>query len=202
MRLGIYGGSFDPIHYGHLLLAECCREQARLDEVWFVPASIPPHKRSAGLATEKDRVEMLHLAIAGQGSLRVSTKEIDRGGVSYTVDTLREIHTERPHDELFLLVGADTLEDLPHWRAPAEILDLATPIAVARHGSPPPDFRALEAIVSPLRPRALERIIVEMPIVAFSSSDLRERIRTGRSIRFRTPRAVEKYIETHDLYRA
>ena len=202
MRLGIYGGSFDPVHYGHLLLAESCREQARLDEVWFMPAAAAPHKRGGSLAPAKDRVEMLSLAIAGQGSLRVSTLEIDRGGLSYTVDTLRAIHTERPADELFLLVGADTLADLPNWRLPGEILELASPVAVARNGSPPPDYSALDTLLSDKRRQSIERIVVEMPVIELSATDLRERIADSRSIRYRTPRAVEKYIETHKLYRS
>ena len=89
MRLGIFGGSFDPVHYGHLLVAETCREAARLDQVWLMPAAVPPHKRSVMQTSSKQRVEMLELAVAGNDALRVSTVEIDRGGLSYTVDTLR-----------------------------------------------------------------------------------------------------------------
>ncbi len=113
MRLGLYGGSFDPVHYGHLLLAESCREQCRLDAVWFAPASIPPHKQGRTLSQAADRIEMLKLAIGGHEPFTVFTGEVDRGGVSYTVDTLAQLHEELPSAELFFLMGADSLADLP-----------------------------------------------------------------------------------------
>jgi nicotinate-nucleotide adenylyltransferase len=201
MRLGIFGGSFDPVHYGHLLVAETCREEARLDEVWFMPAATPPHKRGVTLTSPKQRIEMLELAIAGHAALRVSAIEIDRGGLSYTVDTLRAVHAARPNDKLFLLMGGDTLEDLPKWRDPAEILELATPIAVERHGSPEPNYAALTALVSPERLQEIRALRVAMPVIELSATDIRERVKSRKSIRFRTPRAVEKYIETHSLYK-
>src|SRR5262245_62009417 len=120
-RLGIFGGSFDPVHNGHLLLAECCREQCRLDEVWFLPAAAPPHKLGHVLAPAKARIEMLELAISGHEAFRVSPLEIERGGVSYTVETLRAIALQEPQAALFLLMGADSLRDLPTWREPEEI---------------------------------------------------------------------------------
>src|SRR5262249_53628533 len=106
MRLGLFGGSFDPVHYGHLLLAECCRVQCRLDAVWFAPAAIPPHKQDQTLAPAVDRIEMLKLAIGGHEPFQVYTGEIDRGGLSYTVDTLKRLHAEDSSRELFLLMGA------------------------------------------------------------------------------------------------
>lgn len=201
MRLGLFGGSFDPVHYGHLLLAETCREHARLDEVWFMPAAAPPHKRDAVLAGGKERIEMLRLAVGGAGGLQVSTLEIDRGGVSYTVDTLRTLHEQRPGDELFLLMGADTLYDLPKWREPQAILELATPVVVQRRGSLVPDFSVLEKLVDPQRLQGFRDYIVPMPVMELSSTELRQRAHEGHSLRFRTPRAVEKYIETQGLYR-
>jgi nicotinate-nucleotide adenylyltransferase len=202
MRLGIFGGSFDPVHYGHLLLAETCREQCRLDQVWFLPAAVPPHKQSRQLAPAKARAEMLELAIAGHEPFVVSTIEIDRGGVSYTVETLRHVRERgQPGDELFLLMGADSLDEFVTWREPAEICRLATPVVVRRAGLPEPDYRALAALVSAERLEEIRRHQVEMPIIGLSSTDLRRRAAAGRSLRFRTPRAVEKYIETHALYR-
>ena len=202
MRLGIFGGSFDPVHYGHLLLAECCREERRLDEVWFLPAAAPPHKLSAILAPPKARIEMLELATAGNDAFRVSSLEIARGGVSYTVQTLRAISAEQPLAELFLLMGADSLRDLPTWREPAEILALAVPVVVRRAGSPTPDFTPLASLVSPDRLKTIEASQVEMPLTELSSTELRLRSGEGRSLRYRTPRAVEKYIETQGLYRS
>jgi nicotinate-nucleotide adenylyltransferase len=201
MRLGLYGGSFDPVHYGHLLLADCCREALRLDEVWLVPAAVPPHKQSRELATARQRVEMLELALAGHEQIKVSRLEIDRGGVSYTVETLRALKESQPEATVLLLMGADSLHDLPTWREPARICDLAIPAVVRRGGSPEPDFSVLAPLVSPERLAEIRAAQVEMPLIELSSTDLRERAGEGRSLRFRTPRAVEKYIETHGLYR-
>src|SRR5262245_14388670 len=104
MRLGIFGGTFDPIHYGHLLLAECCREHCQLDEVWFMPASVPPDKlKQADVTDAKHRVEMLRLAIGGHAAFHLSLIEIERGGVSYTIETLQRVRLERPDADLFLL---------------------------------------------------------------------------------------------------
>lgn len=202
MRLGLYGGSFDPIHYGHLLLAECARETLRLDEAWLMPAAVPPHKQTRELAPAKHRLAMLELALAGHEQIKSSRLEIDRGGVSYTVDTLATIHDQHPSATLFLLMGADSLHDLPTWREPARICELATVAVVRRGGSPEPDFSVLKPIVSDSRLQTIRAAQVQMPLIELSSTDLRHRAATGQSLRFRTPRAVEKYIETHALYGA
>lgn len=202
MRLGIYGGSFDPVHYGHLLLAESCREECRLDEVWFMPAGTPPHKLSGRLAASRDRVAMLRLAIGGHAAFRVDTREVDRGGVSFTVDTLEQIRQERPNDELFLLLGADALADFPTWRSPARIAALAVLVTVRRAGSPAADLGRVAAAIGP---EAFSRLVahqVEMPQVDFSSRELRARLAAGKSIRYRTPRPVERYLEETGLYRS
>ena len=201
MRLGIFGGSFDPVHYGHLLLAECCREDCRLDQVWFVPAALSPHKRQGAVASPAQRIDMLRLATGGQETFVVSTLEIDRGGISYTVETLEAIHREQPEAELFFLMGADSLADLPTWREPGRICELASPIVVRRAGAPEPDFSSLAPLVAPDRLEAIRQLRVEMPAVNLRASDLRRRIAAGHSIRYRTPRAVEKYIEAQGLYR-
>lgn len=201
MRIGIYGGSFDPVHYGHLLLAECCREQCHLDRVWFLPAAVPPHKKNRSLAAAKARVEMLELAIAGHDAFRVSTLELDRGGVSYTVDTLQQIKYEQPGSKLFFLMGADSLADLPTWREPQRICQLAIPVVVHRARSAAPDWTSWRGILEPGRLEEIRQHAVTMPIVELASTDIRSRVRRGRSIRYRTPRAVEKYIETNQLYR-
>jgi nicotinate-nucleotide adenylyltransferase len=200
MRLGIFGGSFDPIHYGHLLIAEICREQCTLEEVWFVPAAVPPHKQGQNLASPSQRVEMLRLAISGHSNFRVATIELDRGGVSYTLETLQEIRQQQPDAELFLLMGADSLKDLPTWREPRQICELAVPIIVRRFGSPEPRYDLLANVVDAERLREFEEFQVEMPVVDFSSRDIRRRVSQKRSIRYQTPRAVEKYIETQGLY--
>jgi nicotinate-nucleotide adenylyltransferase len=201
MRLGVFGGSFDPVHYGHLLLAEWCREACALDEVWFVPAATAPHKKDHAAASGTARVEMLKLAIGGHAAFVVSTIELDRGGVSYTVDTLAEIRSRNADAELFLLMGSDSLSDLPHWREPARICELALPVVVHRAGTPAPDFAPLSSLLSPERLAEMERHVVDMPQVELSSSEVRRRVAAGQSIRYQTPRAVEKYLEAHALYR-
>lgn len=200
MRLGFLGGTFDPVHYGHLLMAEMAREQCRLDQIWFVPAAVPPHKQATRVTDPRQRIEMLELAIAGHEPFAVSQVETDRGGVSYTVDTLAALLGEDPSRELFWIVGADSLADLPNWRDPQRIVALATVVVCGRPG--------FEVEVGPLvghmpadRIEAIRQHRVEMPLIGLSSSDIRHRVATGQSIRFQTPRAVEKYIETHGLYR-
>ncbi|HVJ85461.1 MAG TPA: nicotinate-nucleotide adenylyltransferase [Caulifigura sp.] len=199
MRLGLYGGTFDPVHMGHLLLAESCREQMRLDEVWFIPTGSPPHKVGVQIAPPKARREMLELALAGLPQFHVSRIELDRPGPHYTVETLGQLKGERPEDELFLLIGADSLHELHTWREPAEIARLAQIVAVNRGDEP------LGATAGDFDLPTGERIqlaTVKMPAVGVSATDLRRRVADGRSIRFQTPRAVEQYIRAHRLYQA
>jgi nicotinate-nucleotide adenylyltransferase len=202
MRLGLLGGTFDPVHYGHLLLAECCRQQCRLDQVWFLPAAVPPHKQGRELTPAGPRIEMLELAIAGNEAFAVCRYETDRGGVNYTVETLAHLREEDPQRELFFLLGADMLHDLPRWREPERLCQLALPVAVRRSGEPPLDFDCLAGIASPERIEQMRARVVEMPEIGLSGTDIRRRVAAGLGIRYRTPRAVEKYIETHGLYRA
>lgn len=198
MRLGIYGGTFDPIHFGHLILAEQCREQYNLDEVWFVPAALPPHKLTNTISSAKSRSAMIELAIAGHPFFRVSTIELDRVGPSFTVTTLEQLKSLDSARELFLLIGGDSLRDLPHWREPTRILELATVIAVNRGDRPLPDTNELRQTVGPA---ANDRVtFASMPGIDLSSTDIRSRVREQRSIRYLVPRAVETYIHHHHLY--
>lgn len=200
MRIGIFGGTFDPIHNGHLLLAECCRQTCELDEVRFIPAAIPPHKRQQTITPDKKRLEMLRLALGGDSHFTLSDVEIKRGGISYSAETLQEIKKESPEDELFFLMGADSLADFPTWKDPQIICNLALPVTVYRHGSPTPDFSPLAPFFKKERFQKLQKYQVEMPIIDLSSTDLRERIAQKKSIRFRVPKSVERYIETNQLY--
>lgn len=198
MRLGIFGGTFDPVHYGHLLLAEQCREQCRLDEVCFVPAGIPPHKMSQTIASGTARAEMLELAIAGHEKFSVDRRELKKPAAAFTVETLAEFNSEDPTRELFFLMGADSLRDFPTWREPQRILELATLAVVNRGDEPLPDFGPLQRQFGPA---AANRVCsVTIPAIDFSATDLRRRVAAGQSIRFMTPRAVECYIRTHSLY--
>lgn len=200
MRLGIFGGTFDPVHFGHLLLAEQCREQCALDEVWFLPAGLPPHKPARAVASGPARAEMLELAIAGHAQFRVDRREIKKTTPAWTVETLTELQAEDPARELYFLMGADSLHDFPTWREPARILELATLAVVNRGDAPPPDT---EPVARLFGPSAIERIrLVTMPAVDLSASDIRQRIGAAESIRYMTPRAVECYIESHRPYAA
>lgn len=198
MRLGIFGGSFDPVHYGHLLLAEACRQDASLDQVWFVPAAQPPHKPGRRLSEPEHRVELLHLATGGHDAFRVSRVEVDRGGVSYTVDTLQAIHDEfaaRSESlDLVLLLGGDSYRDLPTWRTPDKIVALAE-LAVVERGPPGKPLQPL----AELGAHRVRR--VSMPRVDLASRRIRRDVAEGRSIRYQTPRGVEEYIRAQGLYR-
>ena len=197
MRIGIFGGSFDPVHYGHLLLAESCREQAKLDQVWFVPAATSPHKQGEKNVDASHRVEMLRLAVGGHQAFVVSEIETNRGGVSFTVDTLQTIAHEQPHDELFFLMGGDSLADFVSWHAPERICELAKILVVARPDSPTPDLAVLNRFGSEAASSAM---LIDMPLLDYSSTEIRRRIISNESIRYRVPRSVEKYIEAKRLY--
>lgn len=200
MRIGIFGGSFDPVHFGHLILAEHCRESASLDEVWFIPSATGPHKQEGAAATDRQRMEMLEFALAGHASFLISDVELKRGGVSYTVDTLSQIAEEQPEDELFLMIGGDSLQNFDTWRNPEKICRLATPLVVARPNSDPVNLEALSPYVDEDRMAEIKRYALESRLIDISSTEIRTRATAGRSIRYLTPRAVEKYIESKSLY--
>lgn len=200
MRIGIFGGTFDPIHHGHLILAEQCREQCRLDEVWFVPAALPPHKLDRSISPAKFRTEMLELAISGNPCFRLNRIELDRSGPSYTVATLDQLRTDEPTNELFLLVGADSLRDLPTWREPRRILELAIVVAVNRGQPSVADSNAARELAENLGADPSRVQIVQMPGIDISATDIRQRVATGRTIRYLVPRAVEMYLREHPVY--
>ena len=194
MRLGLFGGTFDPIHLGHLILAESCREACGLDRVWFVVTASPPHKPD-GRTPVADRLEMARIATAGHPAFEVSEIEAHATGPTYSYQTLEALHAERPDDDLFFLIGADSLADLPGWRRPDRIAELATIVVVNRPGIDPPS--------SPpdLGPSARPIVRVDVPPIGIASTDLRRRRAEGRSIRYQVPRGVEAYLIEHGLYR-
>jgi nicotinate-nucleotide adenylyltransferase len=200
MRTGIFGGTFDPIHCGHLILAEQCREACRLDRVLFVPAGQPPHKSDRQITPGKQRLEMVDLAIAGHASFTASNIELERPGPSYSVDTLEELARQNPDDELFFLIGSDSLTDLPYWYQPQRVASLATLVVATRPGNERPDVEPLRAVIGPEAVQRLLEHLVEIPLVEISSSLVRKRVAQGQSIRYLVPRAVECYIEIHTLY--
>jgi nicotinate-nucleotide adenylyltransferase len=201
MRLGVFGGTFDPVHTGHLVLAEQCREQGRLDQVLFVPAARPPHKQETPLTPFHQRVEMLELAIAGQPTFRIDELEKDRPGPSYTVHTLEALRREHPGSELFLLLGSDTLHDLKHWYQPERIAELAGFFVVLRPDWPSFSVQELADSLRVPDHAALRFHLVQTPLIDISSRDIRRRLAEGRSVRYLLPRGVEAYIFDKHLYR-
>lgn len=201
MRLGIFGGTFDPVHLGHLILAEQCREQAKLDRVLFVPAARPPHKQERELTKFDQRVEMLALAISGHPAFRIDELEKNRPGPSYTYVTLEELRHQHPGAELCLLVGADSLHDLPQWVQPRRILELATLVVMPRPGWELAELDSLRESLALEADFPLRLQLVHAPLIDVASRDLRARIAQGRSVRYMIPRAVEAYIAEKGLYR-
>jgi nicotinate-nucleotide adenylyltransferase len=196
MRLGLFGGTFDPIHLGHLILAEQCRESCRLDRVWFVVAGEPPHK-PAGRTPAAHRLEMARVAVAGHPNFAVSELEISRPGPHYSVETLESIRRDNPGEELFFLIGADSLADLVSWRQPERIAEMATIVVVNRPGISEVDPAGLPLFGPGTRPL----LSVKIPPIGINSTDIRQRLAEGRSIRYQVPRGVEAYIEAQGLYR-
>jgi len=201
MRVGILGGTFDPIHLGHLAMAEQCREQVPLDQVWFMVSAAPPHKRDREISSFDKRVDMVQLAVAGNPAFQVNEMEKDRPGPSYTADTLRELHRQFPETEFCWIVGSDCLPDLPHWHEPLTVISLAKLVVVARAGWPvwTTEQMRTELRLTPSVP--LDMQVVSAPMVDLASRDLRRRVAEGRSIRYLVPPAVLAYIQDKKLYR-
>lgn len=196
MRLGILGGTFDPIHVGHLAVARSAIECARLDRVLFVPSAQPPH-RAAGVAPAEDRLAMTNLAVQGEPSFDVSDVEVRRGGRSYTADTLSELHHAFPDDELFLILGWDAARLFRTWHEPERVRDLATVVIVDRPGMGQPASGELKGLG--LDPRRV--VICHVPTPDVSGSALRRAIAVGLPVPGQLPPAVERYIADHHLYR-
>ncbi len=187
MRIGVFGGSFDPTHVGHLVVAEAAADVLGLDRVHFVPTLAQPLKMEAHSAAPEDRVAMLRAAIADNPRFVLDLREIDRGGASYTVDTLRALRRDYPDDRLSLLVGADTARDLPEWREAEQLPQLACVVVLSRPGAEVPE----NGIVS----RS-----ITVPAIDVSATYVRETVRRGRSVRYLVPPAVADYIKSHGLY--
>lgn len=200
MRIGVFGGSFDPVHVGHLILAEQCREQGQLDRVLFVPAARPPHKSDRTLTPFHHRVEMLTLALSGHPAFAVDDLEKDRPGPSYTVETLAELRRRDPSADWWLILGADSVRDLPLWRQPREIVAQAGILAVERPGVAAPDRESLRQALGVDPEFPLRLSCVTSPLIGVSSTDLRRRLAEGRSVRYQMPRAAEAYAADKGLY--
>lgn len=205
-RIAIYGGSFDPVHFGHLWAAQHALDLLRLDRVIFVPTATSPLKPHGPIASNAQREMMLRLALSGatdrEGHPRmvIDDRELRRGGTSYTIDTVQEIARERPDDELFLLIGSDAFAAIREWHRPAELFEMITPIVFRRGGEPEIDWNVLTGLIPPNRAEQIRKFSIRLPLIEVSSSDIRERVAQGRGIRFLVPQAVQALIEAESLY--
>lgn len=198
MKLGLLGGTFDPIHNGHLAVAEEVKDRLDLNEVLFVPAGQPWLKADTPVSPAEHRVVMVRLATAGIAYYITSTMEVEREGPSYTLDTLAEIwHRLGTGDDVYFILGWDGLSQLPRWHAPERIIRLCRLVAVPRPGATRPDLAALEGSIPGLSERV---IMLDKPQVDISASDIRERVARGVSITGLVPQVVEDYIREHGLY--
>jgi nicotinate-nucleotide adenylyltransferase len=196
MRLGVLGGTFDPVHLGHLAAADAALDCADLDEVVFVPTGQPPHRPPA-MASAAQRLEMCRLATADEPHFAVSDVELSRDGPSYTLDTLLALRGANPHAELFLILGWDAASQFRSWYRPAEVIALAPIIVISRPGRKAPEEADIRSAA--LEP---ERVILcPRPTPSVSGSEIRRALAAGQSISGKVPEAVERYIAAHHLYR-
>jgi nicotinate-nucleotide adenylyltransferase len=194
-RIGVFGGTFDPIHFGHVMVAEECSERLDLNPVLMVPSSLPPH-RPKPTASAHDRLAMVELAVKGHQRLRASDIEVRRGGVSYTVDTLRALRAEKPGAEITLLLGGDAVEEFAGWRDTAEVTRLVGIAVFNRAGSPAPDPAALARLGLPP-----ETVVLEVDSPPVSATSVRRILAQAGSGEGILPPAVEAYIKEKGLYR-
>jgi nicotinate-nucleotide adenylyltransferase len=192
LRIGLLGGTFDPVHNGHLLAAQAALEAAKLDEVWFIPTLLPPHKSQPGADSEMRR-QMLEAAIAGDPAFRVEDIELRREGTSYTIDTVTALQDQHPDIQFYWIVGSDMVDDLPNWRKIEELADRLSFIGLER-----PDQPGDDSLLPAFIRRRLHR--AAMPPMGISSSEIRRRRKEGRSIRYMVPDPVLEFIQRNELY--
>lgn len=188
-KIGIFGGTFDPPHIGHFIIAEEVRYHCQLDEIWFLPAYLPPHKQRDDLTPAKQRIEMLELGINDRTKFSICTLEIERKGTSYTFDTMKELVEKFPNVKFYFIIGGDLVEHLHEWYRIDELLKLVTFVGTKR-----PRYRFLPQVNN-------EKIIfVDVPQLDISSSMIRERVKERRSIDYFVPEKIKEYIKEHQLY--
>ncbi len=198
MSIGVLGGTFDPIHNGHLMVAEEARRRLNLVRIILVPAGQPRLKPERPLTPPQHRLNMLQLAIAGTPHFTVSTVELEREGPSYTVDTIAQLKEQvDAGDELFFILGWDSLARLPEWREPSRLIRLCYLVAAPRPGYPPPDLNALESIIPGI---SLRVVLLDKPRVDISASVVRDRVARRLPIGHLVPEPVKRYIKQHKLY--
>jgi len=197
-RIGILGGTFNPIHLGHLLMAQDVMEQVNLDCVKFIPSAAPPHKTVNKLASGRDRLHMIKLAIRDDSGFEVDDLEIKRGGISYTVDTLTELRRRSPQADLYFIIGADSLRELHLWREVERLVTLCTFVTVPRPGFEPKPV--IDPRLDASTRRRLRQHVLRGHSCDIASREIRARVASGRSIRYLVPDAVHQYIRRRRLY--
>lgn len=202
----LFGGSFNPIHHGHLIVARAAAETLRLPRVSLIPAAAPPHKSPDGIAPADDRIEMCRLAVQGDDLFEVSDWELRRPGPSYTLHTVQHFAgVLGPATPLYWLIGMDSLAELPTWHRIGELAELCTFVTARRPTDLPPLdalFDTLAKVISPTRIRAIREHMVDTPLIDISATDIRRRCRDKMSIRYLTGSSVADYINSHELYRS
>lgn len=197
-KVGIMGGTFNPIHFGHLLLGEAAYQQFALDEVLFMPTKNPYYKKLSNSVTEEDRVKMVQLAIKDNSHFTFSGEELDREGTTYTVETLRDLTKRNPDCDYYFIMGADSLYHIESWKDTAQVLEMAV-ILVAGRGDLSSSLNSQIEYIENKYDASIH--FLNSPSLQISSNDIRRRVQTGESIRYLLPRDVEDYIYEHGLYR-
>ena len=198
----MYGGSFNPVHFGHLIVARAIREKLNLEHVYFLPSRSPPHKDSKKLAEAEHRAEMVRLAIEGEEGFRFDDFDLNRPGPCYTIDTVAHFRGRFPSAEICLLIGADSLIELATWHRARELISNCTVVTAARSGGAPIAALELERAFGKEATARLLAGVVETPVIDISSTMIGERVTTGHSIRYLLPESVRQFIESNGLYRA
>jgi nicotinate-nucleotide adenylyltransferase len=201
-RIGLYGGTFDPIHHGHLLIARSVREKLDLERVLWIPSAQPPHKPSDGLTSFGHRAAMVKLAIEGEEGFVLDECEQRLGGPSYTLRTIEHCQVQFPDIELCWIIGADSLAELHTWYNVRQLVDACQVVTAHRPGFEQVSTDHLTEVLRRKQIAKLQRGVVDVPRVDISSSHIRERVWQGRSIRYLVPEAVDEYIRDHQLYAA
>ncbi|OEF99009.1 nicotinate (nicotinamide) nucleotide adenylyltransferase [Vulcanibacillus modesticaldus] len=197
-KIGILGGTFDPIHIGHLIAADQVLFHAKLDEIWFMPAFKPPHKLNTNITPIQHRLEMLKLILGIDPRYKICTIELERNGPSYTIDTMKELKSRYPDDSFFFIIGGDMIKYLPYWKGIDELLKIVKFIGLERPGYSLNQEMGEEDYLTMQIGKNVE--MVPMPQLDISSSMIRNRVRNHREIRFLVPKDVEQYIKEHGLY--
>ncbi|HMP88785.1 MAG TPA: nicotinate-nucleotide adenylyltransferase [Kiritimatiellia bacterium] len=201
LKIGIFGGSFNPIHLGHLIMAQDAGEAYSLDRIIFVPAAIAPHKLTQTLVTPSHRLDMIRLALGDRSEWEVSDEEIRRGGVSYTIDTVQHFIAVYPEADIYFIIGGDTLPELHTWKDINDLLALCKFITMVRPGFDPESLHRQSLRLPPGHVEALISRVTVGHVIDLSSTEIRVRVAKNESIRYLVPDSVERYIREHQLYR-